>query len=227
MKGRLYKPIKKYSLSEKNLKPRVRPWKDSSQVPLVYFWKSSIPEKYFQHKSRILRHISETNRTKNTQEFLKKSQKYIEIIADSHRHTPSMRASMLNSRNDSIDELEQASTKKPKILLQPGKELNVSQGPTTERVEKSDKLNAAEKINFRSVRGLAKNEVLGGNQSRVLVRRLSMYKYTEKEKETRNFGNFKWNAKGGKVLPGKEMGLLSAKVNYTINLTNNRRGSVS
>ena len=231
MKGKLYKPVKKYSISEKNLKPRTRPWKDPPQVPIVYFWKSSIPEKYFKDKSRILRHISETKRIQNTQEFLRKSQKYIEIIADSHRHTPSMRASMMNSRNDSFDQLEQVDARKPKILAQLGSELTVNHGQMTERVGKIDKFRVAERVSLGSVKGLAKNEALWGNRPRILARRSSMHKDSDKaqeqEQEIPRHWNIKFNSKGGIALPGKEMGQLSTRVVYTVNSSKHRRGSLS
>lgn len=98
MKGKFYRPEEVSQIS-KRIPTSNRPWKEKPLIPSVYIWKSSLPESLIKEQGeKAFKHISQTTRNKNTLDFLKRNQKYMRIIADSHRHTPSMRISLAQSR---------------------------------------------------------------------------------------------------------------------------------
>lgn len=98
MKGRFYKPHLASVQSERLLDQSSRPWNDKGLSPSVYIWQSSIPEKLIQMFGlSTFQHISQTTRSKNTIEFLERNQKYINIIADSRKHTLSLKVSQSSS----------------------------------------------------------------------------------------------------------------------------------
>ncbi|OMJ85968.1 hypothetical protein SteCoe_12601 [Stentor coeruleus] len=98
MKGRFYKPQLKSVQSERMLDQSPRPWNDKGLSPSVYIWQSSIPEKLIEMFGlSTFQHISQSTRSKNTIEFLERNQKYINIIADSRKHTLSLKVSQSSS----------------------------------------------------------------------------------------------------------------------------------
>jgi hypothetical protein len=218
MKGRLYKPTKKSSLSQKQLKSRSKPWKETQKVPLIYFWRSSLPENFKSDKSRIFRHVSETKHSKNTEEFLKKNQKYIEIIADSHRHTPSVRASMLNSRESSSEDLE----KYPGLLLP----LKVG---NDEPVPVENEFRVVAKLNFSSFKPENQKTQALENPKRLLLRRASLPKLFESsDKKIPN------HLKSPRILTlntkrdAPSNSLINPRIKYSLNLPKSKkRGSIS
>jgi hypothetical protein len=68
----------------------VRPWASDTCPPRVFMWHSSIPETWIKIKgAEAFQHVSQTGANKNTLEFLKSNQKYINLIADPLSKTPS------------------------------------------------------------------------------------------------------------------------------------------
>ena len=215
MKGKHYKPSKISSISEKKLSPRPKPWNETPKFPSIYFWKSSIPEKYIKDKSRVFKHVSQTKRIKNTEDFLKRSQKYIEIIADSHRHTPSMRASILNSREDSLDEKD--------FQEGHGNLLNApkmfADNPEALRNDES-LMRVVESINFDSNKSLKHFDVLKNNPKRLLARRASMPKLYEEHQKPNLATSKRLSVESNEKIKQKlSPNFFHPRIKYTLNFT--------
>lgn len=214
MKGKHYKPSKISSISEKKLNLRPKPWNETPKFPSIYFWKSSIPEKYFKDKSRVFKHISETNRTKNTEEFLKKSQKYIEIIADSHRHTPSMRASILNSRESSLDEKDLQESH-GNLLIAPKMLGDCSTG-----IGHSETLlKVVESINLDSNKNPKQSDNFKTNSKRLLTRRASMPKLYEDQQKPSLATKRQSMVSNEEIKQGLTPNFFHPRIKYTLNFT--------
>ena len=99
MKGRLYKPFSRDEIAIKEEMPRPRPWLMSQDEPVVYMWRTSIPDKWVKIKGKTaFQHVSETNKNKSTLDFLRTNQKYIRAIADTRAKSPQNVESHITSR---------------------------------------------------------------------------------------------------------------------------------
>ena len=99
MKGKLYKPFTTVGESRKENAQRFRPWANDTDQPKVYMWSSSIPEKWKEIKgAKGFQHVSQTGNNRNTLDFLKTNEKYINTIADPLSKAPSCQESSIPSR---------------------------------------------------------------------------------------------------------------------------------
>lgn len=98
MKGRMYRPFGSCEDIQREPIQRSKPWLHVD-IPRVYMWESSIPDKWFHIKGREnFHHVSETGNNRNTQDFLMSNQKYISSIADPRTKSPSALTSRVVSR---------------------------------------------------------------------------------------------------------------------------------
>ena len=116
MKGKFYKPMPSSS-SQKTLAESSKPWKEKLNTPKIYIWKGSIPESLIKHQGEdAFQHISTTGRNKNTLDFLKSSQKYMNTIALPVELVPSRSSSLSHSHIDPNDlALPQALTEETRV----------------------------------------------------------------------------------------------------------------
>jgi hypothetical protein len=162
MKGRFYQPNFQLSNSEKAFPSTTRPWKEKISFPAV-FWLSSIPDRIKMQKNSEIKHISQTNRSKNTKEFLERNQAYINNITDSRNHTPTIGNSSNQSRKSTPDRSnlsEKSGNNKNSLQLELPSNKKVKKILTkkNKNVEEQDSgLKQVEKLKFSDANSSVKN----------------------------------------------------------------------
>ena len=160
MKGRFYKPDFAHAFSEKNLGPMTKPWKEKEAQPIVYFWRSSIPDSLKKIKGeQQFQHVSETNRNKNTNEFIRNSVKSINDIGSHYSNSPSASASRNQSRVNSPYYNEFTASSDPPLsptaLLTP---TEINRESSHVSIHSPSRLNLNDKFELKTIKKIKHNK---------------------------------------------------------------------
>ncbi|OMJ83403.1 hypothetical protein SteCoe_15671 [Stentor coeruleus] len=174
MKGRFYKPQSVSIQSERQLDQLSRPWHEKGSSPSVYIWQSSIPEKLIQMFGlNTFQHISQTTRSKNTIEFLERNQKYINIIADSRKHTLSLKVSQSSSGLTSPGQLVRSKNKEDTINPE-----KISKQENFNEQRSKSKADIIEKFEEKDIVSDEDIGRLGGNKTEKALKSIKKFEMT-------------------------------------------------